>query len=100
LAVIVVISPSLELGGSSKDHAMTVLTSHDTLVVEGLVHHFCGLILWSSRCIQTHSAGLVLSKELLALSQCQLREVPCRSLNSGHLTYLALQAARRETPGP
>jgi hypothetical protein len=23
---------------------MTVLTSHDTLVVEGLVHHFCGLI--------------------------------------------------------
>jgi hypothetical protein len=44
LAVIVVISPSLELGGSSKDHAMTVLTSHDTLVVEGLVHHFCGLI--------------------------------------------------------
>jgi hypothetical protein len=32
LAVIVVISPSLELGGSSKDHAMTVFTSYDTLV--------------------------------------------------------------------
>jgi hypothetical protein len=44
LAVIVVISPSLELGGSSKDHAMTVFTSHDTLVVKELVHHLCGLI--------------------------------------------------------
>jgi hypothetical protein len=32
LAVIVVISHSPELGGSSKDHAMTVLTSYDTLV--------------------------------------------------------------------
>jgi hypothetical protein len=34
LAVIVSISPSLELGGSSKDHAMTVFTSHVTLVVK------------------------------------------------------------------
>jgi hypothetical protein len=28
------ISPSLELGGSSKDHPVTVFTSHDTLVSE------------------------------------------------------------------
>jgi hypothetical protein len=32
------------LGGSSKDHAMTLFTSQDTLVVRELVHHFSALI--------------------------------------------------------
>jgi hypothetical protein len=39
---------------------MTVLTSHDTLVVEGLVHHFCGLISdsWDMSDSPRHNVGI------------------------------------------